>query len=306
MIRRSLLKFCAVAVLAGAAFAGPAGAQLDQANQNKNYDSDGTPYSSQYKSIYPKGVFVSLMRMPGMPNNMVTLRLGLEHQMSGCPKLSPLASEVQVFPGEMEVLVADYRLDMRDLPQNPHYECAQGQQTPSADIVLSRDDLIANDTKMLRLRFDRKTDIYDVVVTPQSILLMPASNALGQSTYFKPLNVARVENPLKFWFYPENTMILYAPDVDAKTDVSLQIREMAAAQGLEPLETVYPGFRSPVKDPNYFYYVDSKGKYASTVKESPGYVVGQIGVEKSVYGLVADEKIVQNIDVYAKRPGTYD
>jgi hypothetical protein len=174
------------------------------------------------------------------------------------------------------------------------------------DIILGRDDLIEHGVTSARLQLSKGIDIYDIKVDNEKIQIQPSVSTGGLSVNFQPQKLRNVANPLLHWFYPENTLILSIPDAGPKEDTKARIAGLAQKLGLTPLEEIYPDFRSPLIVQDQYYYVDQKGDTALKIKPGEPAAIGTVTVPKTVYGLVADETVEDDLPVYAHRPGAYE
>jgi hypothetical protein len=269
------------------------------------FDEHGIPFGKTYYTKTPSKLYMSLLRRPDLPEDKVILHLALGDSYTGCPKLSDLQSRISISESVLSVAISDYRVDMRNLPQDPQ-QCSTRQQFPSMDIILGRDDLIEHGVTSARLQLSKGIDIYDIKVDNEKIQIQPSVSTGGLSVNFQPQKLRNVANPLLHWFYPENTLILSIPDAGPKEDTKARIAGLAQKLGLTPLEEIYPDFRSPLIVQDQYYYVDQKGDTALKIKPGEPAAIGTVTVPKTVYGLVADETVEDDLPVYAHRPGAYE
>jgi len=283
----------------------PAQAQA-QALQQGYFDERGEAYGTKYYVERPQRLSVSLARDPALPEDNFILRIAVDHAMTGCPRMSNLESEIDYSDTHLNIWIKDYKVDMRNLPQYAHYECGQTQNAPAANLVFSKDDLINNNTQIIRMRVGQISDFYDVSINERRVSITPSQISGQQMQYYRPLRSAQVRNPLKRWFYPEGTVMLYAPDAAPTADIADAINNMARQQGLRALQEIYPDFTSPLVSGAYFYYVDEQGTIAEAARPYQGHRIGAITTQETIYGILDDEIVTRDIPVYAKKPGMYD
>ena len=152
------------------------------------------------------------------------------------------------------------------------------------------------------------TNVFDIMLTHDKLMLRPDPSTTDVTVRFKPLNVPGRKAPLVYWFYPIGTVLIWSPDLDAHDKAGIEkVREFAEDKGLVPLEDIIPDFKSPLADDRYQYFVDTEGKLTGDGgKLRNSAVIGQMNVEKKVYGLEKDEIRLDKVPVYAKTPGMYD
>jgi hypothetical protein len=268
-------------------------------------DTHGVPYDRKYYVKTPSRVFISLQRGPNLPADKVVLHLALDDAYTGCPKLGDLAATTSIEQSSVSVVVSDYTVDMRRLPQYVQ-QCSTKQQYPSVDIVMSKDDLIGHGIANIRMQMGKGIDIYDLSVDNEKMMLVPSQSSGGAAVSFRPQNIRNVQNPLMHWFYPENTLILTIPTLASDAETGQQIAAFAEKNGLTPLQHIYPDFHSPLVARNHFYYVDTKGDIAAKIKPGNPGAIGMVSIMKPVYGLIADETAEEDAAVFARRPDIYE
>ncbi len=310
-MRHRFLGFLTVLLLGLSAVSGSAFAQEGDKQETPPpkptyYDDQGEPYGSKYFLARPDRVFVSLQRREDLPADYFILRVSLDNAMSGCPKMSKMSADVEFVDRILEIEVFDYSVDMRGLPQNPHYECGGAQEVPAAEIVLGKEELLKRNTDMIRMRLGKLTDFFDVDISEDWVMISPAQRTGALNKFYQPLRMPGVINPLRLWFYPENTVILTVPDANKQGGSSKGLSEAASRMGLVPLTDIIYDFKSPLAAGGHYYYVDEKGDVAAKVPQGVRRKIGSIAVEKTVYGLEGDEVVTEQTDIFARRPGPYE
>lgn len=246
---------------------------------------------------------ISLLRDPVLPADNFILRLSpLDRSISGCPGIMNLKHSSVQRGRLLEIRIEEVTVDLKGWPK---LDCAGKAQTPKADVVLNRKDMKEKGINAVAVASGMFSDQFKVTLTDQKIEMEPqcAPACIGTA---KAQNVHGVRNAMQLWFYPENTVLLYAPGAGSVEGMDAYIREMALQKGLAPLEDQYPGFKSPLVRNNVFYYVDKSGTYARDTRIAGGVPVGTARVARTVFGLRGDETGFENVDVYARSPGMYE
>lgn len=265
-----------------------------------------TPHGEFYKAT-PKSVSIALARRPDLDGERFVLRLSAENAVTGCPKLGNLEYQVKFYSNFMDVMVQDYSVDFRDLPDNPQYTCANRAGVPTADIILGRDMLREMGTTKILFRLGNIVNYYDVHMTNELIRITPGPEQAIQPGIFKPLNVEYAHNTLQHYFYPEGTVILNAASVPPGTQgIRQAIDRLAYQNGLVPLESLLPGFSTPLRDSTGFYYVDRNRQVVDRIPPGQVASVGNISTEMKVYGLHGDEYVARTIGISARKPGMFE
>lgn len=288
--------------------AGAAYAQLPgRSGGSTGLDSQGVPYSSKYWKGAPEQSTISLVRKPGLTENQFALRIASPFLVNGCMKLSNFGYMAEFKDGYLDISIEDMTVDMRDQPQYAHYECSQKAQMPMADIVLNRDDLVKNQTQVIRMHNGSDTNYYNITLTDDNVMILPDESYGGMIKRFIPQALPGRKTTLTYWFYPVGTILLWVPGMDDTQKSVEALRAFAKEKGLAPLETVMPAFESPMTKAEYQYFIDTDGTFDDNQDELvDGMAIGDVSFEKTVYGLEKDETVLDKKTVYAKRPGMYE
>lgn len=266
---------------------------------------------------------VSLRRDPSLPpeNFIIHITPSLNRRMTGCPPFKSLGYETAQTNNTLEIYLHGVAIDNANFP---YYECAGKEQTPALDIVLNRDDLIAKDIRKLKIFDDPAYQKLDIWIDERSVEIghlctdnegrCATIDSAAKTTFenkdinteiVKPETLFGVKNAMRLWFYPEGTVLLYAPGSKAAPgQLTKEMAAFAAGKGLTPLEEIYPSFKSPLVRNEYYYYVDNNGALGETPIE--GGEIGTMQVERMAYKLQGDVPTREKVPVYAKRPGAYD
>lgn len=264
---------------------------------------------------------ISLRRDPAMPpeNFIIHITPSLNRRMTGCPPFRNLGFETVYNRHTLEIYLTGLAIDNTEFP---YYKCAGKEQTPSVDVVLNRDDLIAKDIRKLKIFDDPVYQNLDIWIDERNVEIgrlctdnegRCANESSAKTTFEKdisaeivrPQNLFGVKNSMRLWFYPPGTVLLYAPGSKAAPgQLKKEMAGFAAGMGLTPLEDIYPSFRSPLVRNEYYYYVDQNGALGETAAE--GGQIGTMQAERMAYKLQGDMPVRESLPVFAKRPGAYD
>ena len=202
----------------------------------------------------------------------------------------------------MEITMGARTTDERNMPQYAHFECNLAEQESAANIILSKQLLRDNNVKRIRFRAPGTVELFEVKMDDNYIQLVPANNRKPSTMRFRARKINDINNPLKFWFYPENTVILSAEGMDKDVVLAGRVTELAARLGLAPLETTMPTHKSTHKTGSGLYFVDTKSHYAN----AKGDLLDYVQADYMKYGLDADEPAQKSVAVFIRKPGQYD
>lgn len=271
-------------------------------NKPSFYDPEGTPYSKDYFEDNFEGIRLALQHDPSRIPGQFNLHISVSQPSTSCIKFSNPSYTTTMTAGTMEVVLGKRTVDKRNMPRYAHFECDLQTQESAADLPLSKELIRDNNISKIRFRGQGIIENYDVKLTDEFVQLTPSQNKDPALMRFTVREVTNLINPLRLWFYPENTVILTAEGAHDDVVLAGELKSLAQRLGLEPLETMMPNFKSPRKKPDGFYFVDTKGRYPNANGELLDYV--QADVMK--FGLEADEPAKENIAVFIRKPGQYD
>lgn len=277
-------------------------ARADQASKDAYLEKYGRAHNNVHTTLQPTSIQISLARLPGMGPDEFAIRLTSPDTVVGCFAISDL-----YYAGFFKEIYADiylngYEMDLRGQPNAPHYNCDLGYKNATAWVKMNRNDLIANGIKQYRIWNGPFANYYTIDMAKNKITLR-ASQQMGP-VKFTPHSTGTYD-PLTFWFYPQNTVLLYAPQARPDDDFEDKIRAFAEEKGMVPLDAVYPEFNSPLATGGFYYYVDRQNVIASTPGIESGLRLGAITIQKTVYGLKGDETAAQEMKIFARSPGMY-
>lgn len=272
-------------------------------NKPRWYDDDGNPFSDKYYEDEGGGILLALQRDPQLPPGHFLLSMIGSQSFVSCMKVhAPKFSTEFNQSGIMTVKIEKFRVDKRDMPRYPHYECNTAPQQITMNVNLSKDLLQENNVKKIKFKMGKSSETYLVKVTDHYVQLTPESRNYPQMLRIRPLEVNGVATTMKLWFYPENTVILSADGADKDITLEGRLLELASAKGLTPLGDVIPEHTTFRKAAGHYYFVDKSARY----RVGNGELFDYIQADAMKYGLEADEPVKKNVAVFIRKPGQYD
>ncbi len=279
----------------------------DRFGSGFNLDPMGVPYSSRYWQGRPKDVVLSLVRKPELTEDQFVLRMTDRHPVSGCVEISNYGFETEYRDIYLDIALHGMIVDMRNQTLDAHFACDRGNKIPVADIILNRQDLLKNQTQQIRMHNGTDTNYYNITLKDHMVKILPDPADIRIIRRFKPHNIPSRKTALVYWFYPLGTVLLWTAEPQYNRETAAKLATFAQTKGLLPLHEIYPDFQSPLIDRRYQYYVDTTGRYADDAAAlADGMKIGHIVADKTVYGLVRDETVQEEIAVFARTPGMYD
>ena len=259
---------------------------------------------------------ISLLRDPALPpENFIINMSAAERYSTGCPPLKDMGFETEYKSHALEIKILKLTVDQSEFP---YYKCNGKSRNPKADVILNKKDLQDKGVKKIKIVDGSLIKTYEADITDEKIELSvdedceedknnknAPSCQSADITTIRMQSVNNVKNPLRLWFYPEGTLMLYAPGVKADPQqVKDKIRSFAIGMGLTPLEDIYPEFKSPLIRNEYSYFVDKDSSHGPAAVD--GAELGNISIEKMAYGLNGDVPTTEQVKIFARKPGAYD
>jgi hypothetical protein len=247
--------------------------------------------------LLPQGEqFLYFIRTADTKNNEAILRLSTPASISGCVDVVPPRITLRRSAGTMAFKVEEGALALEKNVRYAHYQCNQNSHSASADITLNRDELLENNIKTLTFQSGSGAmDTYEVELSGNRLSLIPKT-----SYSFKPFEGSTKADPLTYYFYPDNIVVLYVPGADKKADLSKEIISLAQAKGLSPASY------APLNNGHAVYFTDQQGTLSSSLAFDANAFVGTVKEPQTFQGPNGAYEQDKGVDVYAKRPGTLD
>lgn len=231
--------------------------------------------------------------------NEAVLRLSSPLSVNGCMTIDQPPPVLEAQPPYLRVFLENpsIRID-KEVRQTA---CQQAPQFIYSDIILTRDDILATGIDKLVLRNNLLSDTYKIDITSERITLTPDTQVT-----FKPQETPGKSNPLEFWFYPANTIILSVPKSENARETYELLKPLANEKNLITLGSVLPGFGQNLDQETRFYFVDETGALPKQMGEKNSIPFGKIEVTKTFTGMQGPYQVNETLDVFAMRPGYYD
>lgn len=228
--------------------------------------------------------------------NMVTVRFISFGDVEGCAKMTGDEVEIKKTPPVLKLEIKDSELLLKnDEARYGNYDCEKQVNRSYFDVLLNRDELIENKIETIALTSEKYGQFMDSDVDATKERLKLTAHSQWGGTVFT------------YWFYPENTVILYTYQSKYGDDFKDRIREFGIAQGLVPLEDALEGFELPKNVKTAYYFTDPKGSVTELLQDSASPpVLGQITPTRTVHGPDGPVEEPYNIDIVARYPGQND
>lgn len=260
---------------------------------SKRYKKDFTEKTNSLLSSSEQ--YLYFVRPPGIPANQAVLRLASPLSIHGCVDIIPPKVTMRTNGPVMNIKIQSGDLALDKSVRYAHYQCPQGSNNASADIVLNRDELMRENIKTLTFQTEGGAmDSYNLELSGNRLTLIPKTSYI-----FKPLANSTKTDPLSYTFYPDNTLILYAPGTPKNMDISDQIIGLAQSKGM--VESA-----GGLKTGSSGYFIDQPGTLTTSLAPEANAFVGNVTVEQTFQGPSGPYIQSNEIPVYARRPGFLD
>lgn len=259
---------------------------------------------SRFLPSTPKQTEISFVRKEDLAPGQFALRVAFPVATSGCSQFNNPYYQTTTQPPLMTVNIEPPVLVNKSRARYAHYECDTSMRTPYADIYFSKEHILSNGITTIALQDDMYKLRKDFILNMNEsfVEFVPASDHDRLLNVFRPQNLTYKIDAMKHWFYPDNTVVLYVPMAENDSDLHQEIHSFARSKALVPLEDKLAGFRKPITKPNHFYFVANRDMDIA----KNGYKLGTIKTTKTEYGLIENETVETQLDVFARKPGLYE
>lgn len=328
MMKTHRLALFALALSLSAPFSGPAFAQSAGATQNDNSylfnfgqqeeeekaEPAFNPYDPKYRGAAarkaardPRSVFSvydlspSLIRGPGGEEGFFTLRMSAPASVTGCLEKKDTRVDIARHGHALKIKMSggEIKTDQYAV-RYAHYTCDPVTAVASTDITFGRDQILKDGIREVTLLAgdDQILGTYLIAVDAHKAEIVSKARALVSKELEDSERILT-------WFYPDNTYVLYAPDVNAQDrETAGRLRALAEGKGLSPLESVLPGFKPTFKNRGKIYVVDTRGVYRGKAGAgSPAFDIGHIEDTEPYYAAGGPQDRPVKKIVMVRRPG---
>lgn len=253
--------------------------------------TSGNPLSNAHHSVF-------FARKPGLEEGEVVLRIFQPLAISGCASVTLPEAQIRKDGRNMWILVGKPDIKIDQSSHYAHHTCNNITNTAVIDVTLNLKELNENNVQNLALNSSFGTDHYDIETSEHRISLRPRS-----TKFFEPYGHASTDDPLTYWFYPKNTIVLSVPQAGDDQDLTHSITTLALQNGLVSLEEHIKDFEQPLNRKNTLYFIDEKGASAQKFSGNKHLIFGAITSTETFSGPEGPYQVAKKLDVLAKRPG---
>ncbi len=311
----------------------PAQAQETQTYIPKgtNWDNQATGYTEQSiqgveeQTYIPKGInwenkaadvsrylkSQSLSRANKMPAGIVNVSIvhpdyleptqfGLlmtkANSFTGCHEYSSLEYEAKYIEHHyMDINVNHFRRTLKET-QNPEFDCNTKSKIISGLIIFNADDLRKKNIRQIRFSNGTSRDSYDVILTEDSIRLVPQSMIAFKAQDLKGPD----QNYLEYNFADKSLITLQVPMAKNGEDVAQAVRNLAYKSALDP---VFERNGLDTSGENHvFYFTDPSGKTLEQIGTEGYTEFGTIHVKRPYDGPNGRVGLPVPLKVFLARP----
>ncbi len=249
---------------------------------------------------------VEYVRLPDAKPGDVTLRIVSPASITGCINVTQPTAEVKATGRTVKIEITDARLtpDRTNTEYSLH-SCKVSTGSSKIDITLKREALIQQRINRImlevknkgpflnmKLRTDKEKAFFIADILDLARMGLPYKNAINKTVY---------------WFYPENTVLLFNSSLKMTDDNIRKIIHFARTKGLTPLTTILPDFRTTKRNRHKLYFVDTDGIYADQIETiNDVETLGNIEMEEVFHGPEGPYKKTSEKSIFIKRPGLYE
>jgi hypothetical protein len=304
-----LVAFCLFAAFANFASEARADIMLNstsslqyEAPQESAEDKDAPMFWASQNA----GNVIALVRKPDLAEGEFVLRFTTADSINSC----------QEFTGYD--YLTNYRFQILEVgitplsiaPPKGNQACIKKPVTPASDLVLNRTELLEKDITTVSLYYGTDRNQFVLTLNDSFVSLDPDPLHKARLELFTPQSLSMRQDSLLFWFYPQNTYLIWAPDLEYDRNYAATLDDYIQKNGLKRLSDEIRGFESPLNDKRFVYVVDANDRFKResirAERLENGFEIGHMSMTKEEYGLHGPKTVTTKISVLAKIPGLYD
>ena len=260
----------------------------------------GNQASAQGVALMPNYYYdISVIRPETPDDGDFTIRLTSPAAMTGCFKAN--AANVEMIDAGAVVFVkleeGDIEIDRKTTYDQ--FGCDMSSGAQYTDLTFNKNTLEQNGTNKIAISSKSIGKLFDIdVVTYDNKIILDSELKTGVR-----LPQHEKEKTITHWFYPVNTVLVFANSLNKNPEMKKQINAVAASRGLTPLDMMLDGFKSPDK---YLYFVDTKNVLGDTLNNKDTIVIGNITTSETYQGANGPYQKRAKQAVFVRRPTIKD
>ena len=231
---------------------------------------------------------ISFLRTANTPTGFATLQFAQNINLSGCATLSQdiLSAEKR---GKTLIVTLP-----RPAPSLNKDNCIKTAKTPGMSVQINREDIDSGEIKKLRIESSAgQKETFDLYTTEHTLQLTSETGATD----------------ITYWFYPEDLIILSAPNAQNAKDITPAIQKLANQRGLVPATDMLEGFTPPQSGDDghkSYYFIDPSKKLATILKRGQPEMIDTLTVQETFLGSEGAYNVPRDVQIFARKPGLYD
>ncbi|GJL85202.1 MAG: hypothetical protein DHS20C02_09770 [Micavibrio sp.] len=260
---------------------------------------------------------MNFVHKPDAKLNEATLRITQPLSINGCAKIHPLETQTKVQGRNIEITVSAPIVTLDNKGHYTQHGCKQNMNAVTADVTLNRDQLITDEINKVVFKGPGGKDRYDIYVDHNKLSLFTKLKdsltrkeikikGVADKVSFIPSKITQRKDPLTYWFYPDNLVLVYAASPPAGKDISSKIAMLARRNGLVEAEKLIPGFSSPLTDQNILYFIDQAGNLGDKLRSGVPAQLGDITINETFRGSQGPYNKEKKLAIFARPPGLLD
>lgn len=258
------------------------------------------PTPPQY--LLDEGIYaMHLVRPEGMGHLGTAIRISQPVVAQGCMKLVMMKPSLRILGSILQIETQGPAILLNDQAKSISGDCPQESVTPVLDIGLKREFLEDNGISKITMITPYGQDNFNIELSPESLTLKPETTRV-----FKPNKEISSGEPLKHWFYPKDTIVLFIPRADNSQALYKDLNAFAKENGLEPLRLQDDGFTTNENRQKFFLFRDPNQAFSKDLKPHDTKSVGTIDIVENFFNAGTLEKRKKPLDVFVRLPSSSD
>ena len=230
----------------------------------------------------------------GSPGDFI-IRLDSPAAMTGCFSTNPADIEMIDAGAVMFVKLEEGDIEINKPTNYNQFGCEMNSGTQHIDLKLNKNDLEQSGTNKIAISNKNVGKLFDIELDIQDNKIIFDSELKSGARVSRE----KAEQTFTHWFYPVNTILVFANGMQKDPEIRKQAKIAAASRGFTELDIMLKGFESP---DDYLYFVDTKNILGDTLDDRTPIVIGTITTSETYQGADGPYEKRSKQSVFARRP----
>ncbi|NCT40374.1 MAG: hypothetical protein GW778_01765 [Alphaproteobacteria bacterium] len=228
-----------------------------------------------------------------------SIRLTSPGAMTGCYKINPANIEIVDAGAVIFVKLEEGDVELEKTTNYGQFGCEMTSGSQYIDIPFNKDKLAQNNTDKITISSKTIGKLFDIKVeTSEHKVTLETELKTGVR-----LPDSKKKKIIDHWFYPDNTIIVFANNMDKNPDILKQVKVVAGNRGLTPMNIELKGFEPSDEK---LFFIDTKNIFSDAFDEKSTISIGHVTTSEEYHGANGPYIKKSKQAVFARKPNSKD